>query len=213
MKLKIQLPSDSLHSSDTRCGCRAYLVLQGRACMAGGQFVCLSPEQTLVPHICASGRGIGAAHAQSCGQRGQTLLSWAGRHREIREHLSEHTTAPVKQGCWSPEAVWFWFSRSLDSAQAGRRPISLSGCAGRLNTRSSVPRLVRGWPSLQGAWGTGACSLLGEGPETVMGRRDFVLETGSPTLGTRVQRSKSPRGAMDTRGYGHAGAMDTCAAW
>lgn len=67
-----------------------------------------------------------------------------------------------------------------------------------MNTRSSVPRLVKGWPSLQGAGGTGACSLLGESPETVMGRRDFVLGTGSPALGTRVQRSKSPRG-----GYGH----------
>lgn len=94
--------------------------------------------------------------------------------------------------------MWLWLSRSLDSAQPGRRPISLSGCAGRLNTRSSVPRLVKGWPSLQGAGGTGACSLLGESPETVMGRRDFVLGTGSPALGTRVQRSKSPRG-----GYGH----------
>ena len=39
-----------------------------------------------------------------------------------------------------------------------------------------------------GAWWTGACSLLGEGPETAMGHRDFVSKISSPTLGTQVQR-------------------------
>lgn len=58
---------------------------------------------------------------------------------------------------------------------------------------------------LQGGRGQGLCSSLGKALRC-HGSRDFVLGTGSPALGTRVQRSKRAhaglrtRGATDTRG-------------
>lgn len=70
-------------------GCQACLPSKA-APVWRGQFVCLSPEQTLVPHIRASGHCVGAAHAHTEAPRAelravradaaeaQALLSWAG---------------------------------------------------------------------------------------------------------------------------------------
>lgn len=67
-------------------------------CGLGGKFVCLSPEQTHVPHIRVSGRWVRAAHphaeaeAPTLGAAGgessdaaetQALLSWAGRRGRV----------------------------------------------------------------------------------------------------------------------------------